>query len=104
MSDRTEEKNVLNVECPCCGSRLVIDAQKGAVIESHEPVNPRKEASLSDARKLINEESSRIHEKYRQIVEADKGRGVTMEKKFKEFMEKAKDEPAPKPVRDIDLD
>ena len=104
MSDHAENKPVVKVDCPCCGTSLVIDAARGVILESREPVNPRKETSLSDAQKVLNEESSRIHERYRQIVEAEKGRGATMEKKFKDFLEKAKDEPPPKPVRDIDLD
>lgn len=104
MPDREESKTVLKVECPCCGTNLVIDAARGVVLESSSPVHPRKEASLSDARQVLEEESSRLHERYRQIVEAEKGRGATMEKKFKDFLEKAKDEPPPKPVRDIDLD
>lgn len=104
MSDHGESKPVVKVDCPCCGTHLVIDAAQGVVLESRQPVNPRKEASLSDAQQVLKEESSRIQERYRQIVEADKGRGPTMEKKFKDFLEKAKDEPAPKPVRDIDLD
>ena len=104
MKDPFGDQNVVKVDCPCCGASLVIDAVKGVVLESKEPVNPRKEADLKDARQVLQEESSRIHERYRQIVEADKGRGATMERKFKDFLEKAKDEPAPKPVRDIDLD
>lgn len=104
MPDPVENRPVVKVDCPCCGTNLVIDAARGVVLESRQPVNPRKEASLSDAQQLLKEESSRIHERYQQIVEADKGRGATMEKKFKDFLEKTKDEPASKPVRDIDLD
>src|SRR5512134_1144936 len=104
MSDRIEDGPVIKVDCPCCGTRLVIDAASGQVLESDAPLHPRKEASLSDAVKVLKEESSRIDERYRQIVEADKGRGATMERKFKDFLEKAKEEPPPKPIRDIDLD
>lgn len=104
MSDPVENKPVVKVDCPCCGTRLVIDPAQGKVLESGPPVNPRKEASLSDALRVLKEESSRIDERYRQIVETSRGRGATMEKKFKDFLEKAKDEPPPRPVRDIDLD
>ncbi|MBI5576315.1 MAG: hypothetical protein HY896_08120 [Deltaproteobacteria bacterium] len=104
MTDSAGNSSTVQVDCPCCGARLSIDAARGIVLESRQPVNPRKEASLSDAHQVLREETSRIHEKYKQIVESDKGRGETMEKKFKEFLEKSKDEPAPKPVRDIDLD
>ncbi len=104
MEDPSGKRNVVSVECPCCRTKLVIDAGNGAVLESREPGSERKEADLKDARQLLQEESSRIHDRYRRIVEADKGRGAAMEQKFKDFMEKAQEEPAPKPLRDIDLD
>lgn len=104
MADPNETRPVLNVNCPCCGARLVIDAERCAVLESSEAVDPRRLADLKDARQVLKEESDRIHDRYRRIVEADKVRGATMDKKFKEFFEKAKDEPPPKPVRDVDLD
>ena len=104
MADPNDARPVINLNCPCCGAQLVIDAERWAVLESHEAADPRKGADLKDAQRLLKEESDRIHDRYRQIVEADKVRGATMDKKFKEFFEKAKDEPPPRPVRDIDLD
>jgi hypothetical protein len=104
MSDPVENSPAVKVDCPCCGTQLIIDAERSVVLESRKPVHPRKEADLSNAREVLEEESSRIHERYRQIVDAEKGRGAAMDRKFKDFLEKAKDEPAPKPVRDIDLD
>jgi len=104
MTDPSESSPVFRLNCPCCGAQIVVDAEKGDVLESHEPVDPRKGADLKDAPQLLKEESARIHDRFRQIVEADKAREATMDKKFKEFFEKAKDEPPPKPVRDIDLD
>jgi hypothetical protein len=104
MPDPTGDKPAVQVDCPCCGTHLVIDAARGVVLESREPVNPRKETDLRDARQVLQEESSRIHDRFRKIVEADKGRSATMEKKFKDFLEKTKEEPAPRPIRDIDLD
>ena len=104
MSDQADTRAVFNIDCPCCGAQIMVDAASGEVVESRESVDPRKSASLSDAQQLLKEDSARIHDKYRQIVEADKVRESTMDKKFKEFFEKAKNEPHQKPVRDIDLD
>jgi len=104
MSDQTDTRTVFSICCSCCGAHIAVDAASGAVVECREAIDPRKNASLSDAQQLLDEESVRIHDKYRQIVEADKVREATMDKKFKEFFEKAKNEPHQKPVRDIDLD
>ncbi|MGE5247804.1 MAG: hypothetical protein ACM3L8_05610 [Verrucomicrobiota bacterium] len=105
MSEAGERKTEVEVTCPCCGAQLRIDAVRGALLEARKPESAsRMAAELSDASKLLAEESSRVEEKYRQIVAADKGRGEAMDKLFRNFMDKAKDEPAGKPVRDIDLD
>ena len=104
MTDPDGGKTVFTVSCPCCGAQIAVDAASGEALESREAADPRKSASLSDAQQLLKEESARIHDKYRQIVEADKGREAAMDRKFREFFEKAKDEPPPKPFRDIDLD
>ncbi|MCL2103275.1 MAG: hypothetical protein FWH25_04475 [Syntrophorhabdaceae bacterium] len=104
MSDSADTKTLFNLDCPCCGARITFDAASGAVVDSHEAVDTIKNASLSDAQRLVKEETARIHDKYRQIVEADKVREAAMDKKFKEFFEKAKNEPNQKPLRDIDLD
>jgi hypothetical protein len=105
MADTPEEKSTLTVECPCCKAQLVIDPVRGIVVEKVDPAGAaRKAADLKDAGRVLAEESSRIEEKYKKIVESDKGRGAAMDKLFKSFMEKAKDEPVEKPVKDIDLD
>ncbi|HEY5997585.1 MAG TPA: hypothetical protein VIU29_11225 [Candidatus Deferrimicrobiaceae bacterium] len=105
MPDPQEGKTVLRLDCPCCGARLEVDAARGEVVKAEEPASAaRKAADLKEAQRLLAEESSRIEEKYRKIVENDKGRGAAMDKLFKSFMEKAKDEPVEKPVKDIDLD
>ncbi len=105
MSEPVEKKAAVEVECPCCGSRLRIDTVRGVLLEARKPESASRMASdLSEAQKLLAEESSRIDEKYQQIVAAEKGRSETMDKLFRNFMEKEKDEPAAKPVRDIDLD
>jgi hypothetical protein len=104
MPDPEDTKTVLNLDCPCCGAQIKIDAVSGAIVESREAADQRKNASLSEAQQLLKEDSERIHDKYRQIAEADKAREATMDKKFREFFEKTKNDPHQKPVRDIDLD
>ena len=105
MPDPNEDRNTLKVECPCCRAQLVIDTVRGVVVEKVDPAaEARKAAGLGDAGRLLAEESARIEDKYKKIVEADKGRGAAMDKLFKSFMEKSKDEPVEKPVKDIDLD
>jgi hypothetical protein len=105
MSGPREDKSAVEVECPCCGAHLKVDTARGVLLSARKPDSAsRMGTELSEAPKLLAEESSRIDEKYQQIVAAEKGRGAAMDKLFRNFMDKEKDEPAAKPVRDIDLD
>ena len=94
----------IQVTCPCCGSTLFIDAGEGIVREWKEAKDPRKSADLKDAQKLLADEKARVEARYQEIVKTDKEKGATMDKKFKEFMEKSQGEPAKRPLRDVDLD
>jgi len=96
--------STLQVTCPCCGSTLLVDAGAGMVKEWNEAKDPRKTANLRDAMKLLEEEKARVDARYQEIVKTDKEKGAVMDRRFKEFLEKSQDEPAQKPVRDIDLD
>lgn len=97
-------ETTIRVTCPCCGSILTIDAGEGTVREWKEAQDPRKAADLKDAEKLLREEKARVEARFQEIVKADKEKGATMDRKFKEFMEKSQGEPVTKPLRDVDLD
>jgi len=104
MPDHPEDGAVLKVTCPCCEAILTIDPLQGAVVGSEKSAHARAGVDLKDAQRILDQESARIHERYDQIVQTEKGRGAVLDKLFKSHMEKSKDEPAPRPVRDIDLD
>ena len=90
--------------CPCCEARLTVDPVSGAVLGNEKAANARAGVDLKDARQVLEQETARIHERYDQIVRTEKGRGAVLDKLFKTHIEKSKDEPAPRPIRDIDLD
>jgi len=104
MPDHPEKGSVLEVTCPCCEARLTVDPASGAVLGSEKAAHARAGVDLKDARQVLEQETARIHERYDQIVRTEKGRGAVLDKLFKSHIEKSKDEPAPRPIRDIDLD
>ena len=104
MPDHPERGSVLEVTCPCCEARLTVDPASGAVLGSEKTAHARAGVDLKDARQVLEQETARIHERYDQIVRTEKGRGAALDKLFKSHIEKSKDEPAPRPIRDIDLD
>lgn len=98
------EKETIQVNCPCCGATLTIDASLSAVLHHQLPPKPQALNQLSDVTKVLKEEANRRNEKYQQILEAEKSKGKVLDRKFQELLKKVKEEPISKPIKDIDLD
>ena len=96
-------KSELEVICPCCQTTLVIDTNLGRVISHKEPDRGNK-PELSQAQRILAEEAARRESIFQQSVDAEKGRGDALSKRFEEALRQAREEPVTKPVRDFDLD
>lgn len=97
-------KLTIEVICPCCHARLTVDPERGAVLH-HEP--PPKAETVTDLKAAVEElkgEAGRREARFKESMEAEKEKGKLLERKFKELLKKAKDEPVTRPTRDIDLD
>jgi hypothetical protein len=93
----------IEVDCPCCGSTLVVDVSLRRVLSHRGPVRDDM-PELSDAQRLLDEAAARREAVFRQSVADEKGRGDALSKRFEEALRQAKDEPVVKPLRDFDLD
>jgi len=96
-------KSELEVTCPCCQTTLVIDTNLGRVVSHKEPDRGNK-PELSQAQRILAEEAARRESIFQQSVDAEKGRGDALSKRFEEALRQAREEPVTKPVRDFDLD
>ena len=94
----------LNVTCPCCQAKLVIDPIFGAVLSHVAPVKPGPDVDLSKASNILEEQRRQREDKFADSFFQETHKEDILAKKFEEAMKKAKDTPAGKPVRDIDLD
>lgn len=97
-------KLTIDVICPCCQARLTVDPELGAVLH-HEP--PPRETHSTDLKAAVEElkgEAGRREARFKESMEAEKDKRKLLERKFKELLKKAKDEPIARPTRDIDLD
>lgn len=99
-----KDPSTIQVTCPCCGATLTVDPSLPAVLDHKLPPKPQAVTQLKDAAKVLQEEAARREEKYQQILEAEKSKGKVLDKKFRELLKKAKEEPLQKPLKDIDLD
>ena len=102
MSD--EAKTAIEVICPCCQARLTVDPALGAVLHHELPPKAASVTDLKAAAEELKGEASRREARFKESMEAEKEKAKLLERKFKELLKKAKDEPISKPIRDIDLD
>lgn len=99
----TQLGSEIEVDCPCCGSVLVVDFNLRRVVSHQQPEREDKPV-LEDAHQILDAEAARREAAFRQSVSEEKGRSDALSKRFEEALEQAKDEPVTKPVRDFDLD
>jgi hypothetical protein len=96
-------KSELSVECPCCGSTLVIDTNLRRVVSHSQPERSDK-PSLDDAHSILQAEAARRESLFEQSVHAERTRGDALDKRFEEALRQARTEPVSKPARDFDWD
>jgi hypothetical protein len=102
MGNRSGEN--LNVTCPCCQAKLVVDPVFGAVLSHEVPVKAGPNVDLTDAKKILAEQNRQREDKFADSFFQETHKEDILAKKFEEAMKKAKDAPATKPLRDFDLD
>lgn len=93
-----------SLTCPCCKSHLVIDREKGIIIEFKETKVDEKKESFDERLKNLEDEKKRTEEKFQESIRIEKEKKATLEQKFNDLFAKAKDEPIEPQKRDIDLD
>src|SRR5688572_15535335 len=96
-------KSELEVTCPCCKSALVIDVNLGRIVAHREPERADK-PELDEAGRILAAAEARREALFEQSVQAEKGRGDALAKRFEEALRQAKEEPVTRPARDFDLD
>jgi len=94
----------LNVTCPCCKAKLVIDPLFGAVLSHEVPVKPGSDVDLTQASSILEKQKQQREDKFADSWFQETNKEDILAKKFEEGMKKAKDAPAGKPIRDFDLD
>ena len=94
----------LNIVCPCCQAKLTVDPIFGAVLSHEAPPKPPSNVDLTQAGKILDEQTRQREDKFADSWFQETNKEDILAKKFEEAMKKAKDAPAGKPIRDIDLD
>lgn len=94
----------IEVTCPCCQAKLTVDTELSAVLSHVAPPRALPDVDITDADRILREQAQKREDKFRESWEAEKKKDDVLTRKFEEALKKAKDAPAEKPIRDIDLD
>src|SRR5437016_13133607 len=94
----------IEVVCPCCHSKLVVDAQLAAVLSHTPPPKAAPDVDINDAARILAEQARKREDKFRDSWEAESKKEDVLNRKFEEALKKAKDQPSEKPMRDFDLE
>lgn len=95
---------MIDVTCPCCEARLTIDPERQAVIHHEAPTKNTASLNLQDALGALKSEADRREAQFQQGLAAERQKGKVLERKFEEFLKKAKEDRSPPPPRPVDLD
>ncbi len=93
----------LELQCPCCGSTLVVDLNLKRIVSHSEPERGDK-PELGAAERILSAEAARREALFKQSVADERVRGAALSKRFDEALKQAKREPVERPTRDFDLD
>src|SRR5574337_1846613 len=99
MPPAPQRGSTLEVVCPCCGARLKVDAELGKVLHHEPPPKPDKAPDLDRAAQLLQQESARREQLFKQSTQEEKIKSQLLERKFEEALKKSKDEPVDRPLR-----
>ena len=98
-----EAKQTIDLTCPSCQAKLTVDPALGVVLHHELPPKAASVTDLKAAAEELKGEASRREARFKESMEAEREKAKLLERKFKELLKKAKDEPISKPTRDIDL-
>jgi hypothetical protein len=95
--------STIDVICPCCQARLTIDLVLKAVIHHEVAAKATPSKDLQEALGALKSEATRREAQFQQALAAERDKGKVLERKFEEFLKKAKADRSPPPPRPVDL-
>ena len=95
-------KKSIEVDCPCCATKLIIDSKTGTVI-SHERPAPDHEANFDRAMTDVRQGEQRRDDAFQKEFEKTQGLDDILDRKFEEAKKKAAKDTS-KPHNPLDLD
>jgi hypothetical protein len=95
--------STIDVICPCCQARLTIDLALKAVVHQEVTAKAMPSMDLQEALGTLKSEANRREAQFQQALAAERDKGKVLERKFEEFLKKAKEDRSTPPPRPVDL-
>jgi hypothetical protein len=96
--------STIDVICPCCQARLTIDLSLQTVLHHQTPPKTAPSMDLQQALGTLKSEATRREAQFQQALAAEREKGKVLERKFEQFLKKAKEDHSPPAPRPIDID
>ncbi len=77
-----EDKKIIKIECPVCGSIIWADAEAGIIVK-HEKIERRKAHSLEELLEKEKKKAEEFEKKFESVAELQKEKKKEIEEKFK---------------------
>ena len=91
----------VQVDCPCCGTKLVVDAATGTILSEERPkADPT--ATFEQAMSHVKGGAARREDAFSKAFERTKNLDDLLEKKFEEARKRAEADPTSKPPHPFD--
>ena len=95
--------STIEIICPCCQACLTIDLGLNAVIHHEPAAKATPSMDLQAALGALKSQANRREAQFQQALVAEREKGKVLERKFEEFLKKAKEDRSPPSPRPIDL-
>lgn len=90
----------LDVLCPCCETKLKVDAETGAVVWADKKKAPPK--NFDDLVQRVEAQRGVLDEKFARSVQQTRRAGEILDKKFEEARRRAEQDPGGRPPHPFD--
>jgi hypothetical protein len=102
---QTPSAKPIELDCPCCGTKLVIDTHLGVVLRHEEPVRKPAVEDFAAAARALKGQAAQREEAFQKSFQQQKNQSEILSRKFDELFKKAKeDDPTKPPPKPLGLD
>jgi hypothetical protein len=96
-------KDRVQVDCPCCKTKLVVDVETSAILSEERPKTDLG-ATFEQAMTDVKSGPARREDAFSKAFDRTKNLDDLLQKKFEEAKRKASSDPGGKPKNPFDLD